>query len=150
MLAGGSSQRPCEECWVIDEYLWNELLIVITLKTVESDFRYIILFAHSFKPHVLTGPLITGLDFTRIRGAKTDTLSAQGAHGGGGLLGKGKRLRKRQNKIKAGNIDNHRMCSRGPAQGLVKARGGFPSILQVPWAVVCSVSTGLSIFFSLF
>lgn len=136
---------------MINEYLWNELLIVISLKTVESDFRYIILFARSFKLHALTGPLITGLDFPGIRGAKTDTLSAQGAHGGAGvLLGKGKRLRKRQNKIKAGNTDNHRMCSGGPAQELVKARGGFPSILPVPWAVVCGISTGLSIFFSLF
>lgn len=57
---------------MINENLRNELLAVITLKTVESDFRCIILFAHSFKSHALPGPPITQVDLTRIQGLKTE------------------------------------------------------------------------------
>lgn len=98
----------------MNEYLWNELLKSIILKTVKSDFIYITLFTHSFKlihicwayNHMVRFPQSPGTNTHWMRvcaqGAQDGRGGEWGAAGRGTGEGK-RRKKKRQDETKAGS-----------------------------------------------
>ena len=92
----------------MNDYLWNELLKSIILKTVKSDFTYITLFTHSFKlihicwaySHTARFPQSPGIQKHIRQGAHDGRGGEWGVEGRG--TGEGKRWKKRKKK-KAGN-----------------------------------------------
>ena len=93
----------------MNEYLWNELLKSIILKTVKSDFIYVTLFTHSFKLIHICWAYNHMVRFPQSPGTNTHWMRvcAQGAQDGRGgewgricLLRKGNKSENKWSYIK--------------------------------------------------